>query len=139
MLELYSLTFLSIFVNICRYICKYKFIVYNNSNNNGFYKVSYPGKTISKTLYMYKNQEYKIVTNKKKKRTKNQDKSMGYERLKRKVFKHFLKLSVDSLDRTTGGKLFQIFGPTTLKDPMLAKLVQHLANGMLLLVEDLSE
>ena len=44
----------------------------NNNNNNGFYKASYPDKTISKTLYMYKNQEYKIVTKKKEKK-KNQD------------------------------------------------------------------
>ena len=64
---------------------------------------------------------------------------MGYERLKRKVFKHFLKLSVDSLDQTAGGRLFQILGPTTLQEPTLAKLVQHLASGMLPLVEDLSK
>ena len=32
------------------------------NNNNGFYKVSYPGGTISKTLYIYKKQEYKKVT-----------------------------------------------------------------------------
>ena len=64
---------------------------------------------------------------------------MGYEWLKRKVFRHFLKLSLDFSDQTAGGKLFQIFGPTALKEPTLARLVWHLADGMLLLVEDLSK
>ena len=39
--------------------------------------------------------------------------------------------------RTMGGRLFQIFGPTVLKEPTLAKLVLHLADGRLPLVEDL--
>ena len=47
-----------------------------------------------------------MVTKKKEKRYHN--KYSGYERLKRKDFKHFLKLLVDSLDRTAGGKLFQM-------------------------------
>ena len=57
---------------------------------------------------------------------------LGVSDPKRKVFKHFLKPSV-------GGRLFQIFDPTTLKEPTLAKLVLHLVDGRLALVEDLRE
>ena len=64
---------------------------------------------------------------------------MGYAWPKRKVFRHFLKLSLDFSDQTAGGKLFQIFGPTTLNEPTLSRLVWHLADGMLPLVKDLSE
>ena len=32
----------------------------NNNSNNGFYKASYAGSTISKTLYIHRNQGYKI-------------------------------------------------------------------------------
>ena len=44
---------------------------------------------------------------------------------------------MDLLAWTVGGRLFQIFGPTALKEPTLAKLVLHLADGRLPLVEDL--
>ena len=46
---------------------------------------------------------------------------------------------MDLLAQTMGGRLFQIFGPTALKEPTLAKLVLHLADGRLPLVEDLKE
>ena len=46
---------------------------------------------------------------------------------------------MDLLARTVGGRLFQIFGPTALKEPTLAKLVLHLVDGRLPLAEDLKE
>ena len=64
---------------------------------------------------------------------------MWYECPKRNVFKHFLKPSLDFLDQTPCGILFHIFGPAALKNPLLAKLVLHLADGRLPLVEDLRE
>ena len=64
---------------------------------------------------------------------------MGYECPKRNVFKHFLKPPLDFLDRTPAGILFHIFGPAALKNPSLAKLVLHLADGRLPLGEDLRE
>ena len=64
---------------------------------------------------------------------------MGYECQKINVFRHFLKPSLDFSDQTPGGKLFHIFGLAALKEPSLAKVVWHLADGMLPLVEDLRE
>ena len=64
---------------------------------------------------------------------------MGYECPKRNVFRPFLKPSLDFTEQTPSGKLFHIFGPTALKEPSLAKLVRHLADGMLPLVKDLRE
>ena len=62
---------------------------------------------------------------------------VGYDCLKRYVLRLFLKLSLDFSAWILGSLLFQIFGPAELKDPPSARLVLHLADCRLPLVEDL--
>ena len=62
---------------------------------------------------------------------------VGYDYPKRHVFRLFLKLSLDFSPWTSGGILFQIFGPAELKDPSFTRLVLNLADRKLPLVEDL--
>ena len=64
---------------------------------------------------------------------------VGYDCPKRYVLRLFLKLSLDFLAQILGSMLFQICGPTELKDPSFTRLVLHLADCRLPLVEDLRE
>ena len=64
---------------------------------------------------------------------------VGYDCPKTYVFRLFLKLSLDFSGQTSGSILFQILGPAELKVPSFARLVLHLADCKLPLVEDLRE